>query len=278
MKALFVYSKRAGKNKVLRYKNLIVKKLSKKYQVEDICYSSDKELTALIDKSNEYDTLVIAGGDGTFNRVISKIVHLEEKPILAYIPTGTLNDAGKSFGIRNIRGALKIIKRGNVQMVDVIKCNDRYFLYSAATGAFSDIPYEVKRKKKREFGHFAYYGAALKQVFKKHSYHFKVSGDVSFEVDAPFMLVLNGQYMGGFKIDKSNRYDDGNFDIFACPKGAFNGLLNYLIFKKKVQKYSASNVTIETDCPLAWCLDGEETSHHKIELSCLNKNICIFGK
>ena len=60
MKALFVYSKRAGKNKALRYKNLIVKKLSKKYQVEDICYSSDKELTALIDKSNEYDALVIA--------------------------------------------------------------------------------------------------------------------------------------------------------------------------------------------------------------------------
>jgi len=136
----------------------------------------------------------------------------------------------------------------------------------------------VKRKKKKEFGHFAYYDAAMRQVFKKQKYHFKISGDISLECDASFMIVLNGSYMGGFKIDKSNHYDDGKFDILFTKKGMFNGLVNHLIFKKRVSKYSVSNVTIESDSPYKWCLDGEETNYTKIELSVLNKNIRIFGK
>jgi hypothetical protein len=42
MKALFIYSKRAGKDKSLKYKDFIIRKLSQKYEVNDFCYNSDE--------------------------------------------------------------------------------------------------------------------------------------------------------------------------------------------------------------------------------------------
>lgn len=279
MKALLIYSFKAGINKSVKYRNLIIKKLSTKYEVDDFCYQSDEELKALVKKSLDYETVVVSGGDGSFNRFLNEFAPLDNKPIIGYVPTGTLNDAGKSLGIKNLKSGLKTILRGNVKMVDVMKMNDRYFMYSAALGAYSDIPYVVKRKRKQEFGHFAYYFEAIKQVFKKQKYHFEVEVDGNkLSVDTPFMLLLNGKYMGGFKIDKSNDIGDGKFSLMFSKPSIFNGLFNYLVFKRKVTRIVTDRAVIRSKSDMPWCLDGDASSLHDVTVTCLEKNIRIFGK
>ena len=42
--------------------------------------------------SDEYDSVVCVGGDGTLNITVNEVMKLENKPVIGYIPAGTTND------------------------------------------------------------------------------------------------------------------------------------------------------------------------------------------
>ena len=90
------------------------------------------------ENAQRFDQIVCAGGDGTFNEVISGVMCLEEKPVIGYIPAGTTNDFASSMKIpSSIMQAAKNSICGAVNEIDVGKFNSRYFSYVASFGAFS---------------------------------------------------------------------------------------------------------------------------------------------
>ena len=113
---MFIYNPNSGLQKINNRLSYIVETLLTKYSVVDVFKSQNKE--DFIKKCQEscgvYDTLIFAGGDGTFNMVVNALANKENKPILGVLPTGTINDAAKNFGIkRNLKKALKIILKQN---------------------------------------------------------------------------------------------------------------------------------------------------------------------
>ena len=59
-------------------------------------------------------------------------MRLEQKPIISYFPTGTMNDFGTNFGLTNdMLQCAKIACKENIESFDVGKMNSRYFNYVA---------------------------------------------------------------------------------------------------------------------------------------------------
>src|SRR5574344_928945 len=192
MKALLLYSDKTGFVKSDKYYDKIVKTLAIKYEVASkLCNSIEELRQCAISAYESFDVLLVAGGDGTLNAVINAIAPLKEsqRPIIGYIPCGTMNDAGKSYGINSsIRKALKIILKGNVVESDIGKCNDKYFLYLLAVGKYSDISYKVGRKYKKRIGKLAYYNLAFKEAFHKSEIDVEINANgVEIKKRIPFL-------------------------------------------------------------------------------------------
>jgi len=262
MKALLIYSSLTGRGNYLKHIPYIGTFLYKKFDCVDLVKTeNDLEFKEAVNKAcNEYDYLIFLGGDGTVNKVLNFIGDREKKPILGYIPCGTTNDFAKTFKLKkNLKKSLKNILDGTPKKIDVCKINDRYFGYFLATGAYSEISYTAKRKNKKIFGSFSYYFMAIKDAFKKKEINGILEvNNQTYEIKTPFLLVLNGKYAGGFKVDRKNKYDDHKFTIFITKPGLFNGLLHYL-FKFKLKRIECDSFSFKfNDEKSPWCIDGEK--------------------
>ena len=70
--------------------------------------------------------------DGTFNDVTCSVA-TQVRPILGYIPSGTVNDIAKLKNPKNIK-SLKNNFDGHTVYHDVGRINGTYFMYVAAIG------------------------------------------------------------------------------------------------------------------------------------------------
>lgn len=284
MKALFLYSDKTGIKKSPFFYDCLIKKLDKYFELtatktnsvnefENLCFNAHK---------NNYEAIIVAGGDGTFNLVCTCVSKLakEDCPIIGYLPTGTVNDAGKNFGAKTpLKRALKILKEQHVIDYDICKANDSYFTYVAAIGQYSDISYITKRNKKKYFGRLSYYRIAIKEAFKKKIVNVEIEVDGKKEkYVTPFVLILNGKNVGGFPINPHKTCNDGYFDVFLTKPGIFNGLLHYLFFKVKTIHIKTNKIFIHTDQDGPWCLDGEKGISGDLEIECLHSHLRVFGK
>ena len=282
MKALYLYSDKTGIKKTKVFQERIIKKLEKSYELTARKPSSQeefiKECKSAVD--NGFEVLIISGGDGTFNMACSAIAPLEKekRPIIGYIPTGTCNDSAKTFGIRNVRQALRVLKRQQVFDYDICKVNDSYFTFVCAIGQYSDIAYITERREKKFFGRLSYYRIAIKEAFQKKNVHAVVKcNDKTYEVDTPFVLVMSGVNVGGFKVNFKKSYNDGLFDIYLTKPGWFNGLLHYMFFKIKTTHIKTSSVDISTDQTGEWCIDGERGMKGDVHIECLKSHLRVIG-
>lgn len=263
MKVLFVYNSSSGKQSIVRRIPKIRKKLTKFYGGVDIIASTSAEHFASLchQACAEYDLFIFSGGDGTFNMVVNEIAHEPKKPILALIPSGTINDAGKNFGLnKNVNRCLRIIKKQKTKEIDIVKINDYYFVYVAAAGLFSDIPLQTKQRKKKIFGFLAYYSKAIKQVFQRKTIKGQVILDngriIPFET--PFIMFLNSKRVGGFTVNPKANLSDGKIDFFITKRGPFNGLFAYLFQNPNIERYEVKEAKIHLESEEVWDIDGEK--------------------
>ena len=281
-KALLIYSPLTGKNKAIKEHKMIVKKLSSKYEITSFLVDSNSSLEEQIKSAfKKYDYLFICGGDGTLNLIINIVSKLpkEERLPIGYIPCGTMNDAGKTYGVSSIKKAIKILLDENIDKVDVGRINDRYFFYLLAIGQYSDISYLAKRPDKKKLGKFAYYDLAVKEAFQKK----RISLDISLEEKSknyvvPFVLIMNGKYAGGFKVNRAHNPNNGLLDMYLTKPGLFNGLTHYFPFKTKTEHVQFKEARIVANTSMPWCVDGEKYECDVANIECLNEHISFFTK
>ena len=109
-------------------------------------------------KPEEYDKIVVCGGDGTLNEVITGLMRSGARYTLGYIPSGTLNEWSSGLHIaRNIKQAAEDINSGKKIRLDIGKFSGRYFSYTASFGAFTDASYSAPQDIKNVLGQAAYF-------------------------------------------------------------------------------------------------------------------------
>lgn len=273
MKLLFIINPKAGRTAIRNDLFEIIMTFSNAgYEV--VTYPTkgpDDAERKVREEGNQYDLIVCAGGDGTLENTVCGYMNMGEKKVpIGYIPVGTTNDFARSLKIsRKPIEAAKQIVEGNMEYLDTGKFNDKFFIYIAAFGIFTDISYSTKQSLKKVMGHSAYILEAVKNIMNYRTYELEAELDGSVVTgEYIYGMVTNSFSVAGFKIRGSKHVilDDGKFDCLLVRKPQnpselqqiISALLtndmygNEMFFQKK-----ASKVVIRSKQEIPWTLDGE---------------------
>lgn len=186
-------------------------------------------------KKNEYDLIIVAGGDGTLNEVVNGVIKGENDIPIAILPAGTVNDFSTFLGIsKDVDTFCKMIRDYNVIPVDAGKIGDKYFINVAAGGLMTDIGYKVSVDAKTVMGKFAYYAQGMidlpQQIFKSIDMTID-SEEVKFEDKESLMfMVTNTPSVGGLKkLAPKAKIDDNKLDVFVIHKPEFGKLISLFV-------------------------------------------------
>ena len=219
--------------------------------------------------SGEYDEIVVCGGDGTLNEVITGLMRSGNQYTLGYIPSGTLNEWSSGLKIsRNIKKAAEDIASGRKIKLDIGKFSDKYFSYTASFGAFTDASYSAPQDVKNVLGQAAYFFEGIKSLGNIKPVHLKFSADGrETEGDFLFGAVSNSMSVGGIvKFDESAvKLNDGKFEILLIRnpdnilklQPIIDGILKRDFNREGLEFFTAENVTVTGGDGLSWTLDGE---------------------
>ena len=274
IRVLAIVNPSSGKGNISEYVKKIRKNLEKQNMQLDL-YFTKKEYNAkniIIDHIEQADLILVCGGDGTFNEVVSAIMELNIKDIsIAYIPMGTTNDLAKSLKMPIKDASItKNLLRSKARVLDVGKLNnDKYFCYVAAFGVMTDVAYKTSQKAKNKYGRLAYYLNAIKELIKIPTYKVKIVFDDE-EIEGEFIYggISNSESIAGFKWFNTEDIDlsDGKFEaVFIRKPKKLSGYFRLLSdFKHKdymVNRdfvyFKANKITISTEKNLDWTIDGE---------------------
>ena len=229
------------------------------------------DATQYIQKLNhdDFDMLVVCGGDGTLNEVIEGIMNSGNNIPLGYIPSGTLNEWSSGLNIsRNIETAAKDIINGKQIRLDIGRFNDKYFSYTASFGAFTGASYSTPQEVKNVLGQSAYFFEGIKSLGAIKPIHMKITTeDRVVEGDFLFGAVSNSLSVGGIvKYDKTPvGLNDGIFEIILIRnpdnivklQPLVDGILKHEFDREGIEFFRSEKFVIETDEEVAWTLDGE---------------------
>lgn len=220
-------------------------------------------------KEGEFDRIVICGGDGTLNEVITGVMQSNIRCTIGYIPLGTLNEWSSGLKIsRNAITAASDIVTGTEIDLDIGKFNGRYFSYTASFGAFTEASYSASQDIKNVLGQAAYLFEGIKSLANIKPIHLKFScNGKEVEDDYLFGAVSNSMSVGGivkFK-DSLVKLDDGEFEVLLIKNPSsilqFQSILEGIIRKdldrKGIEFFHTSQITVTGGKDVAWTLDGE---------------------
>lgn len=290
MNCIFIYNPNSGKGKIAKKISYIEKQLKSKFSEVTIYATKSSEDTRLAahNACGKYDVLVFSGGDGTFNEILCGVSPNEDRPILGYIPSGTVNDIAKNLNIsKNIKKALKVVLDNNTIKHDVGLINNRYFMYVCAVGTFTGVSYRTKQHLKKRIGKVAYALDGIKDFIKPKITKVQItSQNKELEIAVPLLLVLNSKSVGGIRFNKKGHLNDGLFDIILVKNGINKGLHNiaklflFGIRKKSEHKHfiylNSSDITIKVSDDTQWCVDGEAGPNGEVRIQNLHQHIEIF--
>ena len=188
--------------------------------------------------------------------------------MLGYLPAGTTNDFSRNLGLpRGLEKAALTAVEGTPRPCDMGRFNDRYFVYVAAFGVFSEVSYATPQASKNALGHLAYVLGGIKSLTQLRPYHMKVTHDgETIEGDFIYGMVSDSISVGGFQgIKKSHvELDDGLFEVMLVRNPQtieeLNTILTALITKQpdgNVIGFQSGDITFECEEAVAWTLDGE---------------------
>lgn len=288
---LFIINPCSGKGRI-RNKLLSVLDIFAKrgYRVET--YVTQEALDArrkAVTRGRSADLIVCSGGDGTLNEVVSGMMELKRLPVLGYIPAGSTNDYAVSLGLpRRIENAARLAAEGKASPVDVGKFgDDRYFVYIAAFGAFTEVSYLTPQDKKNLLGHQAYMLEAVKSLMDIRGRQMKITWEEG-ELEGEFLfgMVTNTTSVGGFKglVSRDVALDDGWFEalFIRMPKNPLDlsGIVSYLFLKEEdnafVYRFKTRKLKIAAAEDVDWVLDGEfGGKKREVEIENLEKRLYI---
>jgi YegS/Rv2252/BmrU family lipid kinase len=217
----------------------------------------------------EYDLIVVCGGDGTLNEVITGLMQAKIYCKLGYIPSGTLNEWSSGLNIsRVIPTAAKDITTGKEVTLDIGKFGDKYFSYTASFGAFTSASYSAPQEIKNVLGQAAYVFEGVKSLGNIKPIHLKfICDDREIEGDFLFGAISNSMSVGGIvKFDDSVvKLNDGLFEVLLIRnpdnilklQPLVDGILKKDLSKEGMEFFHTSKITVIGGEGVSWTLDGE---------------------
>lgn len=251
----------------------------------EVAFSEYAGHSAVIAKEaieNQYNTIIIAGGDGTINEVGSVIAGTHVR--LGIIPCGSGNGLARHLKIpMSAMSAFKIINKNKSIRIDGGKVNDRYFFCTSGLGFDAWIGYLFATSETRGF--WSYVITALREFYRYKPEEYEITIDGETKVHTAFLVTIANaaQYGNEAVIAPAADVTDGKLDLclltpFPKIRAAEIGIR---LFNKSLDKSvylttkKATEIFIKRKKPGVIHLDGEpvemgEELSVRVVPSCLN--------
>lgn len=220
-------------------------------------------------KPNEFDVVVVCGGDGTLNEVITGLMISGVNCTIGYIPSGTLNEWSSGLNIsRSIPTAAKDILSGHEINLDIGLFDDKYFSYTASFGAFTEASYSAPQDIKNVLGQAAYFFEGIKSLgnIKPVTLSFSCA-EKEINGDFLFGAISNSMSVGGIVKfnDAAVKLNDGLFEVMLIRKPdnilklqtVIDGILRQDLTRDGIEFFHTKEITVTGGNELPWTLDGE---------------------
>ena len=289
-RARIIYNPTSGKELFKRMLPDVLIKLEKA-GYETSAYATEREGDATLEAERalkqQYDILIVAGGDGTLNEVVNGIAEQPNRPKLGVIPMGTVNDFGRALHLPNdIMGALDVIIEGHSTKVDIGKMTNRYFINLAAGGQLTQVSYETPSKLKSIVGSFAYYIKGFEMLPQMKAVDLRIEyDDKVFQGEALLFLLGLTNSMAGFeKLVPDAKLDDGYYTLIIVEKANLAELGHIMTLASrgehtkhpKVIYEKAKSINISSYTEMQLNVDGEYGGKLPANFLNLERHIDVF--
>ena len=170
------------------------------------------------------ERIIVAGGDGTVNRVVDAVADDFSRIDLAVLPLGTGNDLARSLGVPldDLDSACSLAFRGDSVPIDVVRVFDghtTHLINAASAGFGGQVAADIGAADKARWGAFAYWMTAVTELVNLPQFDVEVElDDRTINSRVYGLTIANGRYLGGgFPIARQALVNDGLLDITLIP-------------------------------------------------------------
>ena len=278
----------SGGEQALNYKEKIENKAKEYFEVVETRITEkalDATYFAEEAAKEKYEAVIVFGGDGTVNEVISGIAEKEYIPKLGIIPGGTGNLITKLVQIdQDIDKAIESLDFNLTNKIDIGKANDHYFGYIFSVGSLPEAIHNVEIEDKTKFGMFAYAINTVKSVIRDEVFNIKVETENgNYEGDASQVLVLLSNYFSDKKIFDENKVGYANIlilkdaSIFSKLSLIPDLLKGDLVENDSIEYIKAKSIKISSDIEIESDIDGDQSDDLLVEIKVLGNHIEIYS-
>ena len=287
-KAMLIINPTSGGEKALDYKEKLENKAKEYFEyVETKITEKAKDATAFAEEASKenYEAVIVFGGDGTVNEVISGIAEKNYIPKLGIIPGGTGNLITKLLEIsQDIDEAIDQLDFNKTNSIDIGKANKSYFGYIFSVGSLPEAIHNVEIEDKTKYGVLAYAINTIKSVIKDEVFNIKIETENgSYEGEASQVLVLLSNYYADKKIFEENK--DGYANILILKNASIISKLSLIpdllkgdiVENDNIEYIRAKDITISSDTKLESDIDGDRSDDLPVKITVLGNHIEIYS-
>ena len=287
-KAMLIINPTSGGEKALDYKEKLENKAKEYFEyVETKITEKAKDATAFAEEASKenYEAVIVFGGDGTVNEVISGIAEKDYIPKLGIIPGGTGNLITKLLEIsQDIDEAIDQLDFNKTNSIDIGKANNSYFGYIFSVGSLPEAIHNVEIEDKTKYGVLAYAINTIKSVIKDEVFNIKIETENgSYEGEASQVLVLLSNYYADKKIFEENK--DGYANILVLKNASIISKLSLIpdllkgdiVENDNIEYIKAKDITISSDTKIESDIDGDQSDDLPVKITVLGNHIEIYS-
>ena len=287
-KAMLIINPTSGGEKALDYKEKLENKAKECFEyVETKITEKAKDATAFAEEASKgnYEAVIVFGGDGTVNEVISGIAEKDYIPKLGIIPGGTGNLITKLLEIsQDIDEAIDQLDFNKTNAIDIGKANKSYFGYIFSVGSLPEAIHNVEIEDKTKYGVLAYAINTIKSVIKDEVFNIKIETENgNYEGEASQVLVLLSNYYADKKIFEENK--DGYANILILKNASIISKISLIpdllkgdiVENDNIEYIKAKDITISSDTKLESDIDGDQSDDLPVKITVLGNHIEIYS-
>ena len=288
-KIMLIINPTSGGEKALDYKEKLENKAKKYFEQVDtrITQKAQDATNFATEASREhYEAVLVFGGDGTVNEVISGIAERDYIPKLAIIPGGTGNLITKLLEInQDIDGAIDELDFNSTNKIDIGKSNGNYFGYIFSIGSLPEAIHNVGIEDKTKFGMLAYAINTMKSVVTDQAFNIRVETENGNYIGpASHVLVLLTNYFADKKIFDEDK--DGYANILILKDASILTKLSVIpdllkgdvVVNDNIEYIKARHIKISSDSELETDVDGDKSDDLPVEVKVLGQHIEVYSQ
>ena len=238
------------------------------------------------DARNQYDLLIVAGGDGTVNEVINGIAN--SRTTLAIIPFGTSNVLALELGIpSNPKEAAELITEGKQTKIDLglveMREGSRFYAIVLAVGFDAALMKDATSEFRNKWGIFAEPIMGINFITCRWQ---KIRIEHTTSSMGYFAIIANSKFVGGgYQIANAASTQDGFLDLVIINRKWWKVLP--ILFSASIGKrnkfhqneyYQIKDASVRAKPDLLVQVDGEIIGKTPVKVTIVPKALNVVAK